>query len=99
MEMWDGGLPMYSKGESGQKALKAVVGSKIVVTKPDSASIERNILNGDIGKIVHIHTDKLGITRYLAYNPKWDCIEDVLKRGLEYDGKCIVLWEDEFKVI
>lgn len=77
----------------------AKIGSKIIVTKPDSASLERNVTNGDIGKIVHIHTDKARMTRYLAYNPKWKCIEDGLERGLEYDGKCIVLWEDEFKVL
>lgn len=99
MEMWDGGLPMYSKGESGEKALKAVVGSKIMVTNPDRSSVERNVRNGDIGKIVHIHTDKAGLTRYLTYNPKWICIDDWPRRGLEYGGKSIVLWEEEFKVI
>jgi len=100
MEMWDGyGVPNYAQGEPDKKPLKAVVGSKIILVKPDSASIERNALNGDIGKIVHISTDKAGITRYLAYNPKWDCIDDGIRRGLEYGGKCIVLWKKEFKVI
>lgn len=99
MEMWDGGFPMYAQGEPKNKLFKATVGSKIVITKPDRPSLERNIMSGDIGKIVHIHTDKANMTRYLAYNPKWDCIEDGIRRGLEYGGKCVVLWEDEFKVI
>lgn len=99
MEMWDGGLPMYSKGEAEKKYSEVVVGSKIIITKPDSASIERNVVNGDVGKIVKIKTDRRGLTRYLAYNPKWNCLDDGDRRGLEYSGLFIVLWRDEFEVI
>ena len=76
-----------------------LVGSKIVITKPDSVSIERNALNGDIGKIVCIETDVFGVTRYLAYNPKWKCRDDGMQEDFGYDGLFIVLSRREFEVI
>lgn len=100
MEMWDGyGVSSYAKGEGEKKSSEVFVGSKIVITKPDSVSIERNALNGDIGKIVCIETDVFGVTRYLAYNPKWKCRDDGMQEDFGYDGLFIVLSRREFEVI
>lgn len=98
MEMWDGSLPMYAQGEAENQSLEVVVGSKIIITKPDRSTIEKNVVKGDIGKIVSIHTDG-SFTRILAFNPKWNCLEDGLMRGFDYDGLFIVLWREEFDVL
>lgn len=100
MEMWDGyGVSSYAKGEDEKKSSEVFVGSKIVITKPDSVTIQKDALNGDIGKIVCIETDVFGVTRYLAYNPKWRCRDDGIQRGFGYGGLFIVLWRREFEVI
>lgn len=99
MEMWDGSLPMYAQGEGENKTSEVVVGSKIVITKPDSSSRGRGVSENDIGKVVHIHVDRGNIKRYLAYNPNWTCRKDGMRLGLEYGGLFIVFWEKEFKVI
>ncbi|AIW02871.1 hypothetical protein [Acinetobacter phage P577] len=98
MEMWDGyGVSSYAKGE--YDASEVVVGSKIVITKPDSVSIARNALNGDIGKIVHVCKVDNKPCTYLAYNPKWKCCDDGMQRGFGYGGLFIILWRSEFEVI
>lgn len=100
MEMWDGyGVPSYAKGEDENKTSDVVVGSKIVITRPDSVSIARNALNGDIGKIVHVYKVDNRPCGYLAYNPKWKCRDDGRQKGFGYDGLFIALWRREFEVI
>lgn len=99
MELWDGTFPMYARGESEKKSLDIAIGSKIVVTKPDSVSTDRNVRNGDIGKIVHLYKAGNKVSGYLVYNPKWHCRDDGVQRGFGYDGLFIILWRREFEVI
>lgn len=75
------------------------VGTKIIVTDPDSVTLDQDAHEGDVGKVVHIHTDQLGTKRYLTYNPKWRLLDDGEMRGLGYSGLFIVLWEREFEVL
>lgn len=102
MESWDGYLETYPIGgsykehSSGIQSKNIKVGSRIIVTNPDTVSqIVGKIKAGDVGKVVYVNA----VNGILAYNPNWSNIDRSIDDDYDYNGLACFLLPYEFEII
>ena len=102
MEMWDVYLETYPIGgsykahSSGVQSKDIKVGSRIIVTNPDTVSqIVGKIKAGDVGKVVYVNA----FGGVLAYNPNWNNRDRSIDDDYDYNGPACFLLACEFEII